>query len=152
MGRVPIEPDGAGLPGMVRPAGLDRAQICDVGTRRADAVAKAELANDVAMRASLRQPPPRGKPNPCAAHHRGGSKAWNQPGQFDWGIVPSGKRGGLGRILLAMKKARITITTEPRQSYEIWVEQDGRRHLFAIAGSLEDAEEEAREAEGDYGA
>src|ERR1700686_2549033 len=86
---------------------------------------------------------------PCP-HHRG-SKAWNQPGQFDCGIVPSWKRGGLGRMMRAMKKARIPITTEPRQSYEIWVEQDGRRHLFAIAGSLEDAEEEAREAEREYG-
>ena|ERR1700686_4121380 len=87
---------------------------------------------------------------PCP-HHCGGSKAWNRPGQFDCGIVPSWKRGGLGRMMRAMKKARITITTEPRQSYEIWVEQDGRRHLFAIAGSLEDAEEEAREAEREYG-
>jgi hypothetical protein len=54
-------------------------------------------------------------------------------------------------MMRAMKKARITISTEPRQSYEIWVEQDGRRHLFAIAGSLEDAEEEASEAEREYG-
>jgi hypothetical protein len=50
-----------------------------------------------------------------------------------------------------MGKARIIITTEHCPSYEVWVEQDGRRHLFAIAGSLEDAEEEAREAEREYG-
>ena len=50
-----------------------------------------------------------------------------------------------------MGKARIIITREHRPSYEVWVEQDGRRHLFAIAGSLEDAEEDAREAEREYG-
>ena len=61
------------------------------------------------------------------------------------------EKGRSGAHIAGMKKARITITTEPRQSYEIWVEQDGRRHLFAIAGSLEDAEEEAREAEREYG-
>ena len=49
-----------------------------------------------------------------------------------------------------MGKARIIITGHG-PSYEVWVEQDGRRHLFAIAGSLEDAEEEAREAEREYG-
>jgi hypothetical protein len=47
------------------------------------------------------------------------------------------------RVLCAVK-ARITITTEAHPSYEVWVEQDGRRHLVAIAGSLGDAEEEAR--------
>ena len=54
------------------------------------------------------------------------------------------------RVLCAVK-ARITITTEAHPSYEVWVEQDGRRHLVAIAGSLGDAEEEAREAEREYG-
>jgi hypothetical protein len=49
-----------------------------------------------------------------------------------------------------MGKARIIITGHG-PSYEVWVEQDGRRHLFAIAGSLEDAEENAREAEREYG-
>jgi hypothetical protein len=49
-----------------------------------------------------------------------------------------------------MGKARIIITGHP-PSYEVWVEQDGRRFLFAIAGSLEDAGEEAREAEREYG-
>src|ERR1700731_1600299 len=44
-----------------------------------------------------------------------------------------------------MGKACIIIT-EHGPSYEVWVEQDGRRFLFAIAGSLEDAGEEAREA------
>jgi hypothetical protein len=44
-----------------------------------------------------------------------------------------------------MGKARIIITGHG-PSYEVWVEQDGRRFLFAIAGSLEDAGEEAREA------
>jgi hypothetical protein len=48
-----------------------------------------------------------------------------------------------------MGKARIIITEHP-PSYEVWVEQDGRRFLFAIAGSLEDAGEEAREAEREY--
>ena len=54
------------------------------------------------------------------------------------------------RVLCAVK-ARITITTEAHPSYEVWVEQDDRRHLVAIAGSLEEAEEEAREAEREYG-
>jgi len=53
------------------------------------------------------------------------------------------------RVLCAVK-ARITITTGAHPSYEVWVEQDGS-HLVAIAGSLEDAEEEAREAEREYG-
>jgi hypothetical protein len=48
-----------------------------------------------------------------------------------------------------MGKARIIITEHP-PSYEVWVEQDGRRFLFAIAGSLEDAEEDAREAVREY--
>jgi hypothetical protein len=50
-----------------------------------------------------------------------------------------------------MRKARITKTREAHPSYEVWVEQDGRSYLFAIAGSLEDAEEEAREAEREDG-
>jgi hypothetical protein len=54
------------------------------------------------------------------------------------------------RVLCAVK-ARITMTTGAHPSYEVWVEQDGRSHLFAIAGSLEDAEEEAREAEREDG-
>jgi hypothetical protein len=49
-----------------------------------------------------------------------------------------------------MGKAGIIITEHP-PSYEVWVEQDGRRFLFAIAGSPEDAGEEAREAEREYG-
>jgi hypothetical protein len=49
-----------------------------------------------------------------------------------------------------MGKACIIIT-EHGPSYEVWVEQDSRRFLFAIAGSLEDAGEEAREAEREYG-
>jgi hypothetical protein len=59
--------------------------------------------------------------------------------------------GRVGAHIEGMRKARITKTTETHPSYEVWVEQDGRSHLFAIAGSLEDAEEEAREAEREYG-
>jgi hypothetical protein len=50
-----------------------------------------------------------------------------------------------------MRRARITITTADHRSYAVWVEQDGLRHLFSIAGSLEDAQEDAREAERIYG-
>jgi hypothetical protein len=49
-----------------------------------------------------------------------------------------------------MGNARIIITGHG-PSYEVWVEQDGRCFLFAIAGSLEDAGEEVREAEREYG-
>jgi hypothetical protein len=48
-----------------------------------------------------------------------------------------------------MGRARIVVTAHG-PSFEVWVEQDGRRLLFAIAGSLEDAEEDAREAEREY--
>jgi len=49
-----------------------------------------------------------------------------------------------------MQKARITVVRRP-PSYEVWVEQGGRRHLFAIAGSFEDAQAEAAEAKKEYG-
>jgi hypothetical protein len=48
-----------------------------------------------------------------------------------------------------MGSPRIVVTAHG-PSFEVWVEQDGRRFLFAIAGSLEDAEEDAREAEREY--
>jgi hypothetical protein len=54
--------------------------------------------------------------------------------------------GGLSHISRGMQKARITVVRCP-PSYEVWVEQGGRRHLFAIAGSFEDAQAEAAEEE-----
>jgi hypothetical protein len=66
-------------------------------------------------------------------------------------LCAAAANGRVGAHIEGMRKARITKTTEAHPSYEVWVEQDGRSHLFAIAGSLEDAEEEAREAEREYG-
>jgi hypothetical protein len=66
-------------------------------------------------------------------------------------VLCAAANGRVGAHIEGMRKVRITKTTEPHPSYEVWVEQGGRSHLFAIAGSLEDAEEEAREAEREYG-
>ncbi len=66
-------------------------------------------------------------------------------------VLCAAANGRVGAHIEGMRKARITKTTETHPSYEVWVEQDGHSHLFAIAGSLEDAEEEAREAEREYG-
>jgi hypothetical protein len=65
-------------------------------------------------------------------------------------VLCAAANGRVGAHIEVMRKARIKIT-EAHPSYEVWVEQDGRSHLFAIAGSLEDAEGEAREAEREYG-
>ena len=51
---IPIEADRGRLSGLARSAGLDRAEICDVGTRRADAVATAELVDGMPVRCGLR--------------------------------------------------------------------------------------------------
>lgn len=48
-----------------------------------------------------------------------------------------------------MAKARVTIKI--RKSYEIFVEQDGRSHLVALAGSPAQAKKYAKEAEREYG-
>jgi hypothetical protein len=51
---IPIEPDGSRFSGVARWAGLDRAKIYHVGTRREVAVAEAELAHEMSLRRSLR--------------------------------------------------------------------------------------------------
>jgi hypothetical protein len=52
--RVSVEPNRSRFSGVARRAGLDRAQICDVASRRATAVAETKLAHEMPVRRNLR--------------------------------------------------------------------------------------------------
>src|ERR1700687_6399478 len=93
MASDPVEADGVRFSGSARCWGLDRAEICNVGKRRANAIAKAEFADDVPLRGRLRQSSPRGNFGACAAHQRRrGARDESATGGLDPGAVAELRR------------------------------------------------------------
>jgi hypothetical protein len=101
------------LPRMARSGSLDRAQICDVGKRRAEAVADAKLTDDVPLRRDFRRPPPRTHSDPCAAHHSGASAS---------PLLEQRAGSGLSMIQYRSRAGASGIgdATGPQDAFSIW--------------------------------